>query len=152
MPYLLFFLVTFAAVVAVGTKRKLAQRAKGPMGMNAMLELRQGVLSRTFFADSPPLAADTPRCVLMDWNMSGPVVATLLANAVERGHSRVGSAGRHAPAHGIGCERAGGDRRNAPAEQLEMNARAHVRTTNRPAGRTGCRSDLFARAVELSIR
>jgi hypothetical protein len=47
--------------------------------MNAMLELRQGVLSRTFFANAAPLAADTPRCVLMDWNMGGNGVATLLA-------------------------------------------------------------------------
>jgi hypothetical protein len=80
MPYLLFFLVTFAAVVAVGTKRRLAQRTKElSKGMNAMLELREGVLSRTFFADSPPLADDTPRCVLMDWNMSERNVVTLLA-------------------------------------------------------------------------
>ena len=80
MLYVLFFLVTFAAVVAVGTKKRLAQRAGEPSKeMNAMLELREGVLSRTFFANAAPLAADTPRCVLMDWNMSGNGIATLLA-------------------------------------------------------------------------
>jgi hypothetical protein len=80
MLYVLFLLATFVAVVAVGTKRKRSQRAGGlSKEMNAMLELRQGVLSRTFFANAAPLAVDTPRCVLMDWNMAGNGVATLLA-------------------------------------------------------------------------
>jgi hypothetical protein len=80
MLFLLFFLVTFAAAVAVGTKKRLARRARElSKGRNAMLELRQGVLSRTFFTNATPLAVDTPRCVLMDWNMSGNGVATLLA-------------------------------------------------------------------------
>jgi hypothetical protein len=80
MLYVLFLLATFVVAVAVGTKKRLGQRTGGPsMANNAMLELREGVLSRTFFSNAAPLAADTPRCVLMDWNMSGSAVVTLLA-------------------------------------------------------------------------
>ena len=80
MLYLLFLVVIFAAAVAVATKKRGARRTKElSKGMNPMLELREGVLSRTFFANAAPLPADAPRCVLMDWNMSGNGVATLLA-------------------------------------------------------------------------
>jgi hypothetical protein len=80
MLYLLFFLVTFVAAVVVNSKRTPARRTKElSKGMNAMLELRGRVLSRTMFASDPPAPAATPRCVLMDWNMSGNGVATLLA-------------------------------------------------------------------------
>jgi hypothetical protein len=80
MPYVLLLLATFAAAVFAGTRKRPELGAGEPSkGKNAMLELRQGVLSRTFFANDAPLAADTPRCVVMDWNMSGNGAATLLA-------------------------------------------------------------------------
>ncbi|HYT71514.1 MAG TPA: hypothetical protein VEK78_09035 [Gemmatimonadales bacterium] len=40
--------------------------------------LRQKILSRAFLADFPPGTPGAPRCVIMDWNVSGGV-ATLAA-------------------------------------------------------------------------
>jgi hypothetical protein len=73
--------LVIVAVIAVALRRRGAARAqpRGQSGANAGLGLRTQVLSRAVFADKLANGSDQPRCVVMDWNLSGTNVATLVA-------------------------------------------------------------------------
>jgi hypothetical protein len=73
--------LVIVAVIAVALRRRGAVRAqpRGQSGANAGHGLRTQLLSRALFADKPANGSDQPRCVVLDWNLGGTNVATLVA-------------------------------------------------------------------------
>ena len=76
-------LVSLAIVVAIAfaLKRRGTVRAQSASrgGASAGMELRRQVLSRAAFASVAANVRGEPRCVVMDWNLSGSNVATVAA-------------------------------------------------------------------------